>query len=301
MKPANRWLYVSIAALLALSVAIQVVRDRGWQPYRPADPMLWIRSGTLLSRVSVGFENLVADVYWMRAVVYYGGERRATGEKPTYNLLHPLLELVTSLDPHFKVAYRFGAIFLTEAYPNGPGRPDLAIGLLQRALASDGPRWEYMQDIGFIHFWWLRDYASAAEWFTRAADAPGGPVWLRPLAATTLARGGDRNSARLLWRQLAENTDVAWVSETAVRRLRQLDALDVLDQLNASADRFEARTGRRPRSWQELVAGERLRGIPLDPAGTPFALDAATGRIDLARESPLWPIPNEMMPKAANP
>jgi hypothetical protein len=301
VKPSNRWLYVLVAALLALSVAVQVGRDRGWQPYQPANPLLWIQSGPLLKRLALGFENLMADVYWMRAVVYYGGQRRTEGGKVDYLLLHPLLDLVTTLDPHFRVAYRFGAIFLTEAYPNGPGRPDLAISLLERALAADGPSWEYMQDIGFIHFWWLRDYARAAEWFQKAADAPNGPLWLRPLAATTLAVGGDRDSARVLWRQLAEHTEAAWVRDTAVRRLLQLDALDALDQLNASAARFEATTGRRPRSWQELVAGERLRGIPLDPAGTPFELDAATGRIDLAPGSPLWPIPKEMLPKAANP
>jgi hypothetical protein len=301
MKPSNRWLYASVAALLALSVAVQVARDRGWQPYQPANPLLWIQSGAVMKRLSLGFENLVADVYWMRAVVYYGGEHRTKGEQADYQLLYPLLELVTTLDPRFKVAYRFGAIFLTEAYPNGPGRPDLAIHLLQRGLAADGPQWEYMQDIGFIHFWWLRDYARAAEWFQKASDAPNGPLWLRPLAATTLARGGDRDSARMLWRQLAENTDVAWIRETAVRRLMQLDAIDAIDRLNASADRFEARTGRRPQSWQELVTGERLPGVPLDPSGAPFELDAATGRITLARGSPLWPMPDEMLPKAANP
>jgi hypothetical protein len=301
MKPSNGWLYALVAGLLAVSVAVQVGRDRGWQPYRPASPLLWIRSGPLLQRLALGFESLMADVYWMRAVVYYGGQRRSKDANVDYALLHPLLDLVTTLDPRFKVAYRFGAIFLTEAYPNGPGRPDLAIALLERALAADRPSWEYMQDIGFIHFWWLRDYARAAEWFQKAADAPGGPLWLRPLAATTLAGGGDRGSARVLWRQLAENSEVAWVRDTAVLRLMQLDALDAIEQLNAGAARFEAATGRRPRSWQELVAGERLRGRPLDPAGTPFQLDPATGRIDLAPESPLWPIPQEMLPKAAKP
>ena len=78
---------------------------------------------------------------------------------------------MTSLDPHFKVAYRFGAIFLTEAYPSGPGRPDLAIALLQRGIERDGGRWEYMHDIGFVYYWWLHDYKQAAEWFERAGRA----------------------------------------------------------------------------------------------------------------------------------
>ena len=299
MKPGNRWLYVSMAALLTASVAIQVVRDRGWQPYQPPNPLLWMQSAPLLRRLSFGFENLVADVYWIRAIVYYGGMRRSQQERRDYSLLYPLLEMVTTLDPQFRVAYRFGAIFLTEAYPSGPGRPDLAISLLQRAIETDAPRWQYMQDIGFIYYWWLHDYPRAAEWFDKGANAPGGPEWLRSLAATTLIRGGDRKASRQLWRELSETSEVEWLRVMAEQRLRQLDALDVLDQLNALADRFAARTGQRPRSWQALIEGERLPGVPLDPAGTPFALDPATGRIDLAPDSPLSPLPVEMRPKPA--
>ena len=34
--------------------------------------------------------------------------------------------MATGLDPYFNIAYRFGAIFLSESKPDGPGRPDLA-------------------------------------------------------------------------------------------------------------------------------------------------------------------------------
>ena len=78
-------------ALLAVSIGVQVVRDRGWQPYQPATPVLWFQSGTLLKRVSLGFDNLVADIYWIRAVVYYGGKRRAAGRARDFSLLDPLL------------------------------------------------------------------------------------------------------------------------------------------------------------------------------------------------------------------
>ena len=67
------------------------------------------------------FESLAADVYWIRAIQHYGGERLAQGPR-NYDLLYPLLDLTTSLDPYFSIAYRFGAIFLSEQYPGGPGR-----------------------------------------------------------------------------------------------------------------------------------------------------------------------------------
>ena len=60
--------------------------------------------------------------------------RRTSKASQTYPLLYPLLDLTTTLDPRFNIAYRFGAIFLAEPYPGGPGRPDLAIALLEKGL-----------------------------------------------------------------------------------------------------------------------------------------------------------------------
>ena len=287
--PANFALYAAIAALMALSLSLQVVRDRGWEPYTPPGGVMWIRSGALAKRLALGFDNLVADIYWMRAVVYYGGQR--LGTQKNYDQLFPLLDLVTSLDPHFNVAYRFGAIFLSEQYPGGAGRPDLAMQLLQKGIAANPRRWEYLQDIGFIHYFSGRDYIRAAEWFKRAGEVPGAPEWLAPLAATTLAEGGSRESSRMLWTQLRDGTDIDWMRNAATHRLQQLDALDAIDELNRITASFTARHGRPPKEWEEIAAERRWRGIPVDPVGMPFALDPATGQVDLSPQSRLWPLP----------
>jgi hypothetical protein len=290
LVPANLLLYAAIAALMALSLFVQVVRDRGWQPFEPPGGMLWIRSGPVAERLALGFDNLAADVYWIRAVVHFGGQRMS-GHK-NYDQLFPLLDLVTSLDPHFKVAYRFGAIFLAEPFPGGAGRPDLAMQLLQKGMAADPTRWEYPQDIGFIHYFRTRDFALASEWFKRAGDVPGAPEWLLPLAATTLAEGGNRHSSRMLWTELRESADFEWIRTTAAHRLQQLDAMDMIDELNRITAGFTARHGRPPRDWREIANDERWRGLPVDPAGTPFTLDAGTGKVDLSPNSSLWPLPD---------
>lgn len=290
--PGSVSLYAMIAVLLAASISLQVVRDRGWQPFTPPDGMMWIRSGDVATRLALGFDNLVSDVYWMRAVIYFGGQRRTTGVR-SYDQLFPLLDLVTSLDPHFNVAYRFGAIFLAEEYPGGAGRPDQAIQLLQKGISRNPKRWEYLQDIGFIHYFWRRDFTAAADWFKRAAALEGAPSWLGPLAATTLAEGGNRQSSRKLWTELRGNTDVEWIRTTANHRLMQLDAMDAIDALNRVTQRFVARTGRAPQHWGEVAAAERWRGVPTDPTGMLFALDQTTGRVSLSEGSPLWPLPGE--------
>jgi len=289
--PANRWLYVAIAALMVVSVSVQIARDNGWEPYQPPSGVMWIRSGPLAQRLALGFDNLAADAYWMRAVIYFGSQRRATRAQ-NFDQLYPLLDLVTSLDPHFKVAYRFGSIFLAEPLPGGAGRIDQAVQLLEKGAAANPLRWEYVLDIGFVYYWWARDYERASEWFKKAGEIPGSANWLVPLAATTLAEGGNRQSSRQLWTQLRDSADVEWIRTNASHRLRQLDAMDMIDALNGITENFVKRQGRPPGSWREVAADQGWSRLPIDPSGALFGLDPATGRVSLGRESALWPLPD---------
>jgi tetratricopeptide (TPR) repeat protein len=292
-RPASVGLLAVVPLLIAAAVGLQIVRDRDRRPFEPPASMLWFRSGDAVKRMALGYDTIVADVYWMRAVIYYGGQRLSTTAPANYDLLYSLLDLVTTLDPRFNLAYRFGAIFLAEAYPSGPGRPDQAIALLQRGIDRTG-RWEYMHDTGFVYYWWLRDYKEAARWFERAAAVPGSPKWLEPLAATTLAAGGDRQTSRQLWQQLLHATDAEWLHANAEFRLKQLDAMDMLDELNVRADAYAAREGHVAQSWQALGRAVGLGGVPLDPSGVPLVIDPATGRVKLSPASPLMPLPDQM-------
>ena len=182
-------------------------------------------------------------MYWIRAVQHYGGTRLSNDPNASYDLLYPLLDLTTSLDPRFNVAYLFGSLFLAEPPPGGPGRPDLAIALLEKGLRAQPEKWEFAQAIGFVHYWWRQDYPEAAAWFQRAAEIPGAPFWMASLAAVTLAEGGRRDSSRQLWQELARS-EFEWFRNEAQRRLQQLDAMDQIDQLQAVADAFERQFGR---------------------------------------------------------
>lgn len=286
------------AALLATSVALQVRRDRGWQAYEPATPVMWITAGPWTRRAALGYDALVADIYWIRTVVYFGRQRLSEAADKTYDLLFPMLEMVTLLDPRFEVAYRYGAIFLCEPYPQGPGRPDLAVELLERGLARDPGNWKYARDIGFVYSWWYRDYDRAADWFEKASEMPEAPIWLKSSAAITRTQGGDRETARMLWRQMLDSVDVDWVRENARIRIAQLDVLDQLDALNLAVWRYEARVGRFPRSWGELIAAGVVRGVPRDPTGMPYVLDQENEDVRLSPDSELWPLPVDQGPMA---
>jgi hypothetical protein len=289
---------LAIGVLLGAAVGVQVWRDRGWQPYEPATPVMWFQNAQTARKLALGFESVVADVYWIRAVVYFGRQRLSDRADKTYDLLFPYLDFVTALDPRFASAYRFGAIFLSEAAPGGPGRPDLAIELLTRGAARSPDRWEYPHDIAFVYHWTYRDSAAASAWMRKASEIPGAPVWLKSSAAGLLEQGNDRVAARSLWEQMRDGADQDWLKRTAALRIAQLDAMEALDQLNEIVWRYEARVGRMPRNWQELVAARALRGVPLDPAGVAFELDPVNEDVRLSPSSPLFPLPR---PFAASP
>lgn len=295
--------------LVAGAAGLQYVREQKYPQPVVSEETLFITSGNTLRRMTSGYRALAADLYWIRAIQHYGGTRislttppaGASGDvTPRYELLYPLLDLTTTLDPRFNIAYRFGAIFLAAPLPDGAGRPDLAVALLEKGIRESPQKWEYMHDIGFVYYWDLHDYPKAAEYFIRAAEIPGAPWWLRSVAATTLARGGDRGASKRLWRQLYETAPDDRGRQAAGIKLLQLDALDQIDGLQKRVDRFAQQHGEWPGSWQVLIAAGALPRIPLDPGGTPYEL-TQPGRVVLSMRSTLFPLPLEPAPRAGTP
>jgi hypothetical protein len=282
---------VLVGFFFALSVGLQAARTAAYPSARVNEQFLYVQSGPVMRHLTLAFNTLAADVYWIRALQHYGGTKLDARADKTYPLLYPLLDLTTSLDPRFSLAYRFGAIFLAEPFPNGPGRPDLAVKLLEKGLRVQPRKWEYMQDIGFVYYWWHHDYVTAAHWFERASEVPDAPWFLRSLAATTLGAGGKQEASRLLWQQIYEHADNDWLRQDAAWRLQQLTAIDQIDRLQALVDRVRQSGPSAPVSWGALVRARVLTGVPVDPSGVPYEIDAATGEVTLSARSPLRPLP----------
>ena len=104
---------MSLVACVLLLRHIDEIR-----PPATVDDALYLNSPKLLKRASLGFDGLMACIYWTRAVQYFG--HRHFDSAHTYNELAPLLEITTALDPHLLPAYQFGASFWL---PNRPTEP----------------------------------------------------------------------------------------------------------------------------------------------------------------------------------
>src|SRR5436190_22529995 len=190
---ATRWILLVLCFLALTPVQRGIDREKG-SLARFAETAS-VPPGEVLRRLTLGYEGLLADIYWTRAVQYFGRQRLARASR--FELLGPLLRVATTLDPHLIIAYRYGAIFLAEKPPGGAGHPKMALELLSRGIVANPDYWRLWQDVGFIYYWDLKDYARAARAFEVGGERPGALPWMKAMAAAVAAKGGDLEASRL--------------------------------------------------------------------------------------------------------
>jgi tetratricopeptide (TPR) repeat protein len=279
-----------VLATFGLVYGLQSHIDDTYGEYRATEEILYVESGEILKRITVGFENVAADLYWLRTVQYFGGKRQDVTNKD-YRLLAPLLDVTTDLDPDLKIAYTYGATFLSEPFPMGAGLPLKAIELVDKGIENHPEYWRFYLDKGFIYFNHLQDYERAAEIFLAGSELPGAPYWMVATASRTLTRGGRRDVARSLWSYLYESAETDQQRDNALIHLKQLDAIDQIELLEKIVAQFQTEVGRLPASWDEMIQARYLNRIPVDPTGAPYGLVSETGEVGLTPETDLGILP----------
>jgi len=278
MKAAPRTTLIASVCLGVSMVASGMLLHRldRLRPQAAVEDALYVSSPKMVKRASLGFDGLMACLYWTRAVQYFG--HRHYNHEHSYNELAPLLEITTTLDPHLIPAYEFGASFLAPTPPNGAGQPDRAIQLMEYGIEHNPDNWQLYYNLGFVYYTELKDYRQAAEIFERGSHVPGAHPFMRLLAAAMAEHAGDFATARLLWSATFETSHETQIRQNAMEHLRALQVDEDVTNLQSAVTRFGERTGRLPSRMEELAAAEHLPGLPVDPDGTPYQL-TAEGRV----------------------
>ncbi len=195
-----------------------------------AEPVL--PRAAVLRPLLLGFHPLAADLYWLRTIQYVGAHLQ-TDER--FQALYGLVDLVTSLDPHFVAAYQLGGLFLVIAkqFPE-------AAAIYEKGIAANPLRWELPYDLGRMYFLDLKEYDQALRWWLVADRLPGRPHYLPRMIARLYAKTGALETAFELWKAMYETTDNEWVKQTAKREMEK-----VLAQLRS---RPSVRAGQEERS-----------------------------------------------------
>ena len=246
---------------------------------------LVLRSGPMLRYASLEYAPLLADLYWTRVVQYYGDKR--VRHDPKLDLLWPLLDVTTTLDPNLIPAYRFGSTFLAEPAPRGAAKPELAVEFLLRGIRANPDVWRLYEDLGFIYYFNLRDYEKSAEAFREGSKNPKAPVWMKVLAARVSEKGETPETSVFLWSEIYNSTSDPQLKQNALVHLQLLKADADCEKLNQIAEAYAKRTGHLPANVQELVKAGLLPGLVGDPLGYVYVFNA-DGLAQLNPESPLY-------------
>ena len=214
-----------------------------------------------------------------------GGARTA---RRRLQLLYPLLDITTTLDPRFNIAYRFGAIFLAEPIRAAPAGRTWRSRCSKRDCAHDPISGSTWRTSGSSTTGTLHDYQAAAEWFERGGERAG-------RAVVAAVAGGDHAARRAA---TGSRRALMWAADPCIGR----DRLAAAGRRAPAAAVACARRDRRAADASSTpFSAHRRRRRPLGatrsrpaccpasrsiPAGTPYELDRTAASTCRAR-SPL--------------
>jgi len=285
---------VTLGLVVVVGMACAALMVRWTDNLRPPvdpnviDESLYLNDKTA-RRLSLGFNGLAADWYWMRSLQYVG--KKMLNFEGTLSLddlsqlnlklLAPLLDTATTLDPEFIEPYEYAAIVLPAI------DVQQAIRLTQKGIDANPNAWRLYHHLGYI-YWRQGQYQTASEIYGRGAQIPGAPAWMQAMQAKMMNEGGSRSTAREIYTRMYEQSTENDVKEMARRRLLQMDSLDQRDNLQKLFTAYKTRTGKCPDSWRELEPVFRAvripvdqSGAPLDPSGAPYVLQAGKCEVQL--------------------
>ena len=287
-----------LVATVIFSLAISVFLAHWLDSHRPPadasveEERLYL-TGKTAKRLSLGFNGLIADWYWMRSLQYVGRKIINLPEdvelddlgQLNLKLLAPLLDTATTVDPQFLEPYEYAAVVLPSV------DLDEAIRITKKGIAANPNAWTLYQHLGYI-YWQQNDFKSASETYGEGAKLPGAPPWMEAMRARMAAEGGSRAVAREVYSRMYEQAGDESVKDMARRRLMQLDSWDQRDVLRKIISSYHSHVGRCPASWREIEAVIRAlhwqvdaSGAPLDPSSTPYLLSNNGCDVDLSPAS----------------
>jgi hypothetical protein len=234
--------------------------------------------------VTLGYQELAADILWVRARGYFGNEGDTAAG------LRGLVDALIALDPRFEDVYRFAALAIGRV-DGGTTLDDRlwSLRVLDRGMAEFPDSYRLYELAGNIYLGDLEtdDPAQRAAWDARGADLleravrlPNAPIGAAAQVAAIRTKLGQHERAVRDLRELILNTDEGAARQRLIEKLAELEARDTADleaELQFHTERFE-------RAWKAaLPEAPAAMYILLGDPPTPY-IDFA----ELAAEPPVF-------------
>jgi tetratricopeptide (TPR) repeat protein len=268
----KRIAYAVLACATAATTAAAQVRLQPSRPTRDHAPLVASVSSAQIA--GLGFDALLADFYWLRAIQVVGDGAPVSDQA---ELVARLSETVVGLDPWVGHPYRFATLWISEH----PATVQTANRILERGIAYHPDDWRNRFHLSFNHFFELGDMEAAARELEPAISLPRAPRYLGRLLARLRSEHGDIETAATFLQGLLENTTDEWQRVEYEKALDEIDAERRARFLDAARETFRTRTGRDIERVEELAEGSNavLGRLPDSPQAWGWSLDPNTREI----------------------
>ncbi len=253
---------VCAALCFASAVGFQVGADRA----RAADhgsSVLYLPNEHLLRHATAGLNTVIADILWLHCIQYIAIENR---EARNFTWLETMVLTTVRLDPHFKDAFRYGAMFLSALKADAEASTRLlCIGI------PDNPRaWELSYELGMNYLMNRRNEPDARRYAAYYLGMSASTGLASEFVATVAARlQGESNLDSVeedMWRNMLESPDKV-LRELAERKLQEMQIREILPVLNQAAAEYHKLTGHWPETLDDLKRVKIVDKDPPDPLG----------------------------------
>lgn len=271
-------LFQRIALVLSIGfLAVGVDRIHAEIPstLKSAKGQAFVPQPQLARFASLGFDTLAADYYWLQAIQLVGG---AVADPTEHGYtIGRLIDVVTQLNPHVDHPYRFAAIWMTSTEDD----VRFANELMLRGIANHPDDWRNHFYKGFNHFYYLDEYAEAADSLEAASELPGSPAYLRRLVPRLRSQTGGLSVAEAMLRELHANAPGEKAKAEYAKALDEIATEKIARKLDKAREAYQARHGRDIERVEDLVAGPDpiLRKLPRELHDWEWILHEHTGEI----------------------
>ena len=270
-----RAIMLGLAAALLLLASIGLRWESAQRHDGVADARVQLQllpSGEFVKPMVLGYHHVAADLLWLN-IVQVLGEREVRHADDEW--LYHALNVVTTLDPHYTYAYDVGGVVLAEL----AGRVDWSNALLEKGMAANPGAWRLPFQLGFNAFFHQQDYVRAADDMAIAARLPGRPAYVPELAARLYVEGQQPALALDFLDVMERQTDDVQVLAQLERRKAEVIVERDLTLLEEAVQRYTARMGQRPQTFETLIQAGDLAALPVEPFGGAYRLNAEHGTV----------------------
>ncbi len=273
MERFKNYLIQLLIVPIALSVYLTQIQIEGYKDIEQRiEKFMMLPKGEYLKPMTLGYEQLVGDIIWLRAIQVIG-DKVVTSKG--YTWIYNALNVVTTLDPKFVYAYQLGGVTLSTL----GNRPDLSNMLLKKGMKENTTVWQIPFYIGFNNFFYLDDYESAAEYMSLASKLPGHPTYLPKLAARLYVQAGNPNVALEFLARMYKETDDEKVKSALEQRIKEVIVERDARFLEGAVNRYKEIYNLYPDNLQDLVRKGIIKEIPQEPFGGFYYFNSSDSRV----------------------